>query len=168
MPAASPAVRSSVKKSLAKRYRFSTTLSSVGIVSFADPALRRFVAEAISAIGFGAVVLDGALDAPITNVFSAEKLTSEELAGFDFFVTDGEGSVDTMSYMRAGLVPILDQDSVFSELLRDFDPMKFEGNGFFFADLDPYRVFEKIVSYKETTKFPEDRRILLRNVLATF
>ncbi|HRI35843.1 MAG TPA: hypothetical protein PK765_01960 [bacterium] len=168
MSAATPAVRSSVKKSLAKKYRFSSNLASVGIVSFADPELRRFVAQGISAIGFGAAVMDGDINTNIENTYAVDKLTADELAGFDFFVTDGEGSVDTMSFMRAGLVPILAQDSVFSELLRDFDPMKFEGNGFFFADLDPYRVFEKIVSYKETTKFPEDRRILLRNVLATF
>jgi hypothetical protein len=90
MPAASPAVRSSVKKSLAKRYRFSTSLQSVGIVSFADPELRRFVAQGISSIGFGAVILDGSLDESVNNIYAVDKLTSDELAGFDFFVTDGE------------------------------------------------------------------------------
>jgi hypothetical protein len=46
--------------------------------------------------------------------------------------------------------------------------MKFEGNSFLFSNDHPFAVFAKTVSYLENVKFPEDRRILLKNVLATF
>ena len=70
--------------------------------------------------------------------------------------------------MRAGIVPIMPEKNVFSGMLKDFNPMKFEGNGFFYRSESPYCIFEKIVAYTENVKFPEDRRVLLKNVIGTF
>ena len=70
--------------------------------------------------------------------------------------------------MRSGVVPITTDRTVFSGVFKEFNPMKFEGNGFFFKSLNPFCVFEKIISYTENIKFPEDKRILLKNVIETF
>jgi len=70
--------------------------------------------------------------------------------------------------MRAGIVPIMPENNVFSGMLREFNPMKFEGNGFFWSSDNAYCIFQKIVAYTENIKFPEDRRVLLKNITATF
>ncbi len=70
--------------------------------------------------------------------------------------------------MKAGVVPVMSERNVFASLLKDFNPMKFEGNGFFFSSNNPYCMFEKVVCYLENIKFPEDRRILLKHVVETF
>jgi hypothetical protein len=70
--------------------------------------------------------------------------------------------------MKAGVVPIMPNKNVFSGMLREFNPMRFEGNGFFWDGESPYNIFHKIISYAENIKFPEDRRILLKNITETF
>ncbi len=84
-------------------------------------------------------------------------------------IYDGESDgIDIVKYMKAGVVPVTSNRTVFSGVFKDFNPMKFEGNGFFFASNNPYCIFEKIVCYTENIKFPEDRRILLKHVVETF
>lgn len=70
--------------------------------------------------------------------------------------------------MNAGIVPIMPTNHAFTGLLRDFNPLSFEGNGFFFAKNDPYVIFSRIVGYLENTKFPDDHKILIKNVSQTF
>jgi hypothetical protein len=65
-------------------------------------------------------------------------------------------------------VPILPKENHLSVSLHEFDPMHFEGNSFLFVKMNPYAIFEKIISYLENIKFPEDKRILLKNVSNTF
>ncbi len=162
------AAKRSARHHIADRHGVSKKCAGMGLISFSDEHLRDFIASGITAIGYAALSTDGSVDTAIENAGYLEKIAPADLSAFDFFVTDMRGSVDVMQAMRAGLVPILPRENIFSELLSEFDPMKFEGNAFLFSDLDPFRIFEKIVAYKENVKFPEDRRILLRNVERTF
>lgn len=110
------------------------------------------------------------IDATNRRYASSVKTVSEsELYAYDFFIYDGElAGLDVVKCMKAGVTPIMPDRNIFSGILSDFNPMKFEGNGFFFKSNNPYCIFEKIVAYTENVKFPEDRRILLKNVAQTF
>lgn len=161
-------IKQMAKKNLQSIYAFPKTLGSIGIVAIKDPEKRRFVLEGISAIGLGVLVIGGE-DLDISNVITTEKISQNDLVGFDFFVFDNEHEgVDVMQYMKSGIAPIMPEKNVFSGMLREFNPMKFEGNGFFWNTDNPYCIFQKIIAYTENIKFPEDRRVLLKNITSTF
>ncbi len=162
-------IKQMAKKNLQSLHAFPKALNSLGIVAIKDPIKRKFVLEGISAIGLGALVLGTNEDMNLSNIVSVEKILQNDLVGFDFFVFDNEHEgVDVMQYMKAGIAPIMPEKNVFSGMLREFNPMKFEGNGFFWNSDSPYCMFQKIVAYTENIKFPEDRRVLLKNITATF
>ena len=161
-------IKQTAKANLRVLHAFPKSINHIGIVAIKDPVKRRFVLEGIAAIGMAAVVLSPE-EKTIENIVSADKVNQNDLVGFDFFVYDNEhDNVDVVKYMQAGVVPIMPEKNVFSGMLKDFNPMKFEGNGFFYKSENPYCVFEKIVAYTENIKFPEDRRVLLKNVIGTF
>ncbi|MDD2892266.1 MAG: hypothetical protein PHQ95_04850 [Candidatus Gracilibacteria bacterium] len=161
-------IKQMAKKNLQSIYSFPKTINSLGIIAIKDPEKRKFVMEGIAAIGLGALVI-GNDSINIPNIIFAEKVSQNELVGFDFFVFDNEhDGVDVIQYMKAGITPIMPEQNVFSGMLREFNPMKFEGNGFFWNSDNPYCIFQKIVAYTENIKFPEDRRVLLKNISTTF
>lgn len=161
-------IKQMAKKNLQSIYSFPKTVSSLGIVAIKDPEKRRFVLEGIAAIGLGALVIGGD-DPHVPNIIMVEKVSQNDIVGFDFFVFDNEHEgVDVIQYMKAGIAPIMPEKNVFSGMLREFNPMKFEGNGFFWNSDNPYCMFQKIIAYTENIKFPEDRRVLLKNITMTF
>ncbi|MDD5197926.1 MAG: hypothetical protein PHN60_03645 [Candidatus Gracilibacteria bacterium] len=161
-------IKQMAKKNLQSIYSFPKTINSLGIIAIKDPEKRKFVLEGIAAIGLGALVIGGG-SSDIMNIISVEKVSQNELVGFDFFIFDNEHEgIDVIQYMKAGITPIMPEKNVFSGMLREFNPMKFEGNGFFWNSDSPYCIFQKVVAYTENIKFPEDRRVLLKNITATF
>lgn len=161
-------IKQMAKKNLQSIYSFPKTLGSLGIVAIKDPEKRRFILEGITAIGLGALTIGGE-NASMENIITVEKISQNDLVGFDFFVFDNEQEgIDIVQYMRAGITPIMPEKNVFSGMLREFNPMKFEGNGFFWNSDNVYCIFQKIVAYTENIKFPEDRRVLLKNITTTF
>lgn len=161
-------IKQMAKKNLQALYAFPKTVNSLGIIAIKDPEKRKFVMEGVSAIGLGALVLGGERS-ELANIVTVGKISQNELVGFDFFVFDNEHEgVDVIAYMKVGIAPIMPEQNVFSGMLREFNPMKFEGNGFFWESENPYCIFQKVVAYTENIKFPEDRRVLLKNITATF
>lgn len=145
------------------------TVTHIGIVAIQDESKRNFITQGLSDIGLGALVLGPASPVALENISFADKLNTNELPAFDFFVYDNEHvGIDVGKCMKAGIVPIMPEQNVFSGILKEFNPMKFEGNGFFWKKDNGYCMFEKIVSYLENIKFPEDKRVLLKNVGETF
>jgi len=144
-------------------------VNHIGVVAISDDVKRDFVVQGISAIGLGALVLATAPETPVENITYTDKLNTNDLPAFDFFVYDNEHTgLDVGKCMKAGIVPIMPEQNVFSGILKEFNPMKFEGNGFFWKKDNPYCMFEKVISYLENIKFPEDKRVLLKNVGETF
>ncbi|OIO76209.1 hypothetical protein CO024_01040 [Candidatus Gracilibacteria bacterium CG_4_9_14_0_2_um_filter_38_7] len=161
-------IKQMAKKNLQSIYSFPKAINSLGIIAIKDPKKRQFVSEGIAAIGLGAVVIGGE-NTDIANIITVEKVSQNDLVGFDFFVFDNEyEGVDVIQYMKAGITPIMPEQNVFSGMLQEFNPMKFEGNGFFWNSDNPYCIFQKVVAYTENIKFPEDRRVLLKNITTTF
>ncbi len=162
-------IKQLAKKNIQSTHMLSKTIPSLGIIAIKDPIKRKFVSEGISAIGLGAIIIGANDDMNISNIVCVEKISQNDLVGFDFFVFDNEHEgVDVTQYMKVGIVPIMPEKNVFSGMLREFNPMKFEGNGFFWNSDNPYCIFQKVVAYTENIKFPEDRRVLLKNITTTF
>ena len=146
-----------------------TGISSLGLIAIRDEKVRIFLAEGISAIGGGAIVLGDDTEMNLPNIATKKSIPESETAAFDFFVTDNESdTIDVVRCMRAGIVPVMPARNTYADILRDFDPLKFEGNGFFYTKNDPYSIFARIVAYFENVKFPEDRRVLIKNVKGAF
>ncbi|MFZ4461308.1 MAG: hypothetical protein ACOYN2_01880 [Patescibacteria group bacterium] len=162
-------IKDTAKSNLKESLGFPKGLSYIGLVAIKDEATRDFVLEGLSAIGLGNVCL-GEIDTTTRRYAgSRAEINQNELYAFDFFVHDGElDGLDVVKCMKSGVVPVMPANNIFAGMLTDFNPMKFEGNGFFFKSNNPYCIFEKVVSYLENVKFPEDRRILLKHVSETF
>jgi len=161
--------KASLKQGVCSHFAISQSTPFLGVVSIKDEAGREFIAQGLSAIGIGAIILGEAKESKIQNVAYAKTVYINDIAGVDFFVFDGESDdINVMEYMKAGAVPILPQENIFSGIIKPFNPMVFEGNGFLFPKNNPYCIFERIVAFLENVRFPEDRRILYKNVRETF
>ena len=163
------ATKETAKTGLRDDHGFPKSVSAIALVAVSDPVKRDFLLEGMSAIGLAAVAITTDEIPKLRNVVSVAKTVASELYGYDFFISDGEGAdLDIVKCMKAGVVPVLAEKNVFSGILKDFNPMKFEGNAFLFKDDNQFRMFAAVVSYLENVKFPEDRRILLKHVAETF
>jgi len=163
-------IKETAKTGLKEELMFPKSVPILALVHIADEATQNFILEGLSAIGVANVVISDTLDVSGRRYAGVKSTVTEgEMYAFDVLIYDGESEgIDIVKYMKAGVIPITTDRTVFSGVLKDFNPMKFEGNGFFFASNNPYCIFEKIVTYLENIKFPEDRRILLKHVLETF
>lgn len=88
------------------------------------------------------------------------------IEGADAFVADVLlDSLPIGALMREQVVPILPFGC--EQNLSEFNPMKFEGNGFFFEQTTQFHILEKIIRYLENIRYPGDKRMLLENVAKT-
>lgn len=182
-------LKSAAKANLREHYGFPAAVKQVALVAVADPAAREFLAQGLSALGLGTVLWEtpddkpagkkrrkagaDAVEIPVTvdveNVGRAAKIDKNRLYGFDFVVWDDKhAGLDLVEAMSAGVVPVAPEKNAFSGMLKQFNPMEFSGNSFLFPKADPFLMFAAAVGYLENAKFPEDKRILTKNVLQTF
>ncbi|MDD2565337.1 MAG: hypothetical protein PHZ26_00730 [Candidatus Gracilibacteria bacterium] len=162
-------IKQTAKNNIKSQFGILKSVCNLGIVAIEDQAIRDFIIKGISEIGAGAIVVGTDENYDIANITSVPKLNHNNLVGFDFFIYDNNHTgVDVVKYMTAGIVPIMPEKNTYSGILKDFNPMKFEGNGFFWKSNSMYCIFEKLISYLENIKFPEDKRILIKNVSSTF
>lgn len=160
--------RASVKTNLKSKYNIEKSVQHLWIIAISNPDLRNFIVNWLSDIWVWALVL-GSDDYKFENISSVEKIDSNSYIWFDFFVYDNDFDwIDVIKFMSAWIVPIMPFENTFTWILKDFNPMKFEWNWFFWKKDSNFCVFEKIISFFENIKFPEDRRVLIKNVTTTF
>ncbi|MDD2487277.1 MAG: hypothetical protein PHS92_02825 [Candidatus Gracilibacteria bacterium] len=162
-------IKQTAKANLKSQYSIPKNISFIGIIAITDIEKRDFLVRGLSEIGLSAIVLGSDEIFGAENIFSALKINMNSLAGFDFFIYDNEhDGVDVVKFMSAGIVPIMPEKNTFSGILKDFNPMRFEGNGFFYKRDSSFCIFEKVIAYIENIKFPEDKRVLMKNVISAF
>jgi hypothetical protein len=163
------ALKQTAKNNLKTQFNFNRTVTNIWIVAIENEEIRHFIMEWISEIWLSAVVIWHKNDTEFKNITPVDKLNSNSLLWFDFFVYDNEMDwIDVVKFMGAWIVPIMPSENTYTWLIKDFNPMRFEWNWFLFKSSTKYCIFEKIVSYLENIKFPEDKRTLLKNVTSTF
>ncbi len=162
-------LKQTAKANIKTQFSISKSISHVWIIAISDKKKRDFIVEWLSEIWMWAVVLWDDKDYNFPNISSTKKINPNSLVGFDFFVYDNDFEwVDVVKYMWAWIVPIMPEENTFSWILKDFDLMKFEWNWFFYKKDNKYCIFEKVITYLENIKFPEDKRVLLKNVTSAF
>lgn len=162
-------LKNTTKQNIKSQYGISKNTNHIWIVAINNQEYRDFVLKWLSDIWLWAIVLWSDEDLSLSNIVWLKKLNPNMLVGFDFFIYDNDfEGVEVVAYMWAWIVPIMPLENTFSWILKPFDPMKFEWNWFFWKGESPYLIFEKVVSYLENIKFPEDKRVLIKNVTSTF
>ena len=127
------------------------TTRAILVISFADKEIENFLLHACEAIGVK-VLTD---------------FSSDTLDGADAVVSDGR-DIDIKQLLPHVLVPIVPEDFGSKHGLSEFNPMKFEGNAFLFADSkNTFQIFEKIIRFLENIRYPGDKRTLLQNITKT-
>ena len=140
----------------------------MGIVSIQDEKIRHKIIEGLWSIGVGAIVLSTDDSIELPNIAYTKKIRSDCVAGLDFFIYDGNTKdIVVLAYIKHGIVPIMPEKNNFSTLLTAFNPLKFCGNAFMYKKENTYTIFSKVVAFLENNRFPEDRKILLKNVCNT-
>ena len=87
-----------------------------------------------------------------------------KIEGFDFFLCSGE-SEWLQDFLEKGVVPIIHKKNTLSSLLKDFNPIKWEGNAFLYEENNKWSVYAALVKYLENYKFPYDNKNLVKNIM---
>jgi len=98
------------------------------------------------------------------NIFTTSSINLDMLVGFDFVVSD-DNIENINNYSSNGVTPIIKRDNHLKSILKEFNPMKYEGNSFFYEEDNVWSIYGGIVKYMENYKFPFDNKNLIQNVL---
>ena len=103
-------------------------------------------------------------DFDFKNIKIVESVKNDTLAGFDFVLCDSDLDNSNV-YFEKWITPLIIKENHLSSILSEFNPLKSEGNAFFYDSMDKWSIFYTIVRYMENFKFPYDNRNLVKNVL---
>ena len=98
------------------------------------------------------------------NIAVVSNVKESDLPGFDFIICD-DNIENIEKYLQSWIVPIIQKESHLSSILTEFNPMKNEGNSYFYDTENKWLVFGAIIRYMENYKFPFDNKNLVKNVL---
>jgi len=99
------------------------------------------------------------------NIVATSKVDDKDLIWFDFIVCDDE--IENLSkYLEKWVAPIISNNSHLASILREYNPVKNEGNTYFYENTDKWNIFYSIVRYMENYKFPFDNKNLVKNILS--
>ncbi len=124
-------------------------------------------------------IRDGLLELPISfvievdwadteklwdNIVAVSKVLTSDIIAFDFILCDDE--VKWLNkYLEKWITPIIIEKNTLSSILKDFNPIKNEGNAFLYEKENKWSIFSALVRYSENYKFPMDNKNLVKNVL---
>jgi len=99
------------------------------------------------------------------NIFTTQnEVYSEDVGGFDFFLCNGK-SQNIHDFLKEGIVPLVYKKNYLSSILKDFNPIKGEGNSFFYDEENKWSMYTALIKYLENYKFPYDNKNLVKNLL---
>jgi starch synthase len=73
--------------------------------------------------------------------------------------------LELLMAMKYGTVPIVPYDRKTKNIIRSFDPVSEQGNGFLFVKNDIWNIFATIIQAKENYRFPYDWGNLIRSCM---
>ena len=155
-------VASSIKKELGLLQKH----KPLGLIKVTDPEVIKNLLPGLSVLWAGFVVYCENLELEnfAKNVVVTNELHDNMLVGFDFIV--GDKNIEKIDeYSSRGIAPILESSTHLSCILKEFNPIKNEGNTFFYQENNSWSIFHSIVRYLENYKFPFDNKNLIKNIL---
>lgn len=99
------------------------------------------------------------------NIIATSKIEKSDFIWFDFLICD-ENIENINNYLEYWVTPIISNNSHISSILKEFDPIKNEGNSYLFSISDKWCIYYSLIRYLENYKFPFDNKNLVKNVLS--
>lgn len=136
-----------------------------GMVVVKDEETQKFLREAL--LHFPVNILfvqelpEASTDAP--NIHTIQKVSQDLYLGFDFICVDNEFEW-LNAYFQAWVCPIIPHNHHLSLLLKEFDPLKSEGNSYIYTENNKWSMLYAMIRYMENYKFPYDNRNLIKNI----
>jgi hypothetical protein len=152
---------------LKKNYWLFQKFKPLGLIKLSNKQMTQELIEWLKVLtaGFVVVIEDATEEQIAKNVIITDSIDVTALAGFDFVVWDNE-IAQISDYTNAGVTPIINKDNHLNTILKEFNPLKNEGNSFHYDELNQWAIFYTIVRYMENYKFPFDNKNLIKNVLS--
>lgn len=139
----------------------------LGLIKISDKSVSDELIEGLKVLSWGFVIVHESFPEKLIgkNIFTVSKIDDSLIAGFDFVVWD-ENIWSLGEFSSKGVTPIMLRENHLGNILQEFNPLKNEGNSFFYDDITSWSVFYSIVRYLENYKFPFDNKNLVKNVLS--
>ncbi len=103
------------------------------------------------------------IDEQFKNIYITKKVNKANLQAYDFTVIDSE-VWKLWEYFENAVVPISPNDNHFSSILKEYQPMKNEGNAYLYDESNEWSIFYAISRYLENYKISFDNKNLVKNV----
>ncbi len=152
-----------IKKSLWVLLKF----KPLWLIKISNTKVKEEIIEWLKIIPAGFVVYSEWVEVSLisNNVVITWNIDDSLLSWFDFIVCDDD-ICNLNSYFPKAITPIILRDNHMSAILKEFNPVKNEGNSFFYNELNKWAIFHSIVRYLENYKFPYDNKNLVKNILS--
>lgn len=99
------------------------------------------------------------------NIAYLKDIKKDLFIWFDFIVCDN--NLDLLKdYFKNWIIPIIPENNYMHSLLKEFDPMKNEGNSYLYSENNSFSIYYAIIRFLENYKFPYDHRNLVKNILS--
>lgn len=159
--------KKSTNAELKKNYGLFQKHKPLGLIKLSNKQMSQELIEWLKVLSAAfVVVIDDSKEEQIAkNVVITHNVDTKTLSGFDFVVWDDEIS-QISNYTNAWVTPIINRDNHLNTILKEFNPLKNEGNSFHYDELNHWAIFYTIVRYMENYKFPFDNKNLIKNVLS--
>lgn len=145
-------------------YKFQTKNKPLGLIKLTDTSMIDALLDGLEVLLCDFVIEIEQEYENRKNIIFTKNIPSDMLVGFDFVVGDSETS-KVGEYVKLWITPILSSHHHLSSLIRDFDPLQNEGNGYIYLAGNYWSIFIQLVRYLENYKFPYDNKNLVLNVL---
>ncbi|MDD3793967.1 MAG: hypothetical protein PHI37_04085 [Candidatus Gracilibacteria bacterium] len=151
---------------LKKKLLLSNRNKAIGLIKINSKTLIKELRDALVVLPCDFVIeVEGANNEKLAeNVVAISKVDDNSVIGFDFIVCDDEIN-NLNSYFELGITPIVSNKNHLSSLLKEFNPVKNEGNSYIYSSLDKWSIFYALIRYLENYKFPFDNKNLVKNVI---
>lgn len=161
------AEKRAINTELKKNYWLFQKFKPLGLIKLSNKELTQELIEGLKVLSAAfVVVVEDATEQQISqNVFITQNVDNSTLSWFDFVVSDNDIS-QISDYTSAGVTPIINKDNHLNTILKEFNPLKNEGNSFYYDEINHWAIFYTIVRYMENYKFPFDNKNLIKNVLS--
>ncbi|QFR39289.1 hypothetical protein A9Q91_03570 [Candidatus Gracilibacteria bacterium 28_42_T64] len=139
----------------------------LGLICITNKELRDSLIDGLKFLNAGFVVISDCSKNELisNNIVMTDKVDESIISGFDFVVSDD--NIEKVSdFLGAGVAPIIIRENHLSNVLKEFNPMKNEGNAYFYDDSNHWSICYSVVRYMENYKFPFDNKNLVKNIVS--
>ncbi|MDD3302788.1 MAG: hypothetical protein PHN31_04465 [Candidatus Gracilibacteria bacterium] len=156
-----------ISEQLKNKYNLNKKNKVLGLVIINNTDILEKIINGFSHIPINAVIISEKDLGKKENIVYLDKQEEKNLMGYDFIICD-ECESDLLKYLKKGIVPIVQKDNYLNNILKEFNPVKVEGNAYFYDKVNEWSIFYAIIRYIENYKFPYDNRNLVKNVLEIY